>query len=265
VEQMHRAFARNNVKVSGSGSRTIVLAHGLGCDQTIWSNLVARLEGRFRLVMFDHAGCGGSDLAAYHAGGYGSLDAYARDLIEVVAATCETPPIYVGHSVGNSIAVVASQSRALFERIVMLAPSPRFLDEPPHYRGGFTRDDLTGLLDLMDQNFMGWMSMLANVVGSDRDVAARMQASFRATNPHALKRFARVVFEHDVRALLPNVKTPTLVVQCARDEVVPVSVGEYMHEAIAGSQYRLVDVSGHCPHVSHAALVDQLICDFATA
>ena len=68
---------RNNVNVSGSGARTIIFAHGFGCDQSMWEPVARTFERGFRVVLFDYVGHGGSDLSAYDAGRYSSLAACA--------------------------------------------------------------------------------------------------------------------------------------------------------------------------------------------
>ena len=56
---------RNNVKISGNGKRTMVLAHGFGCDQSMWRYLVPLFHSEYKTVLFDHVGSGSSDLSAY--------------------------------------------------------------------------------------------------------------------------------------------------------------------------------------------------------
>jgi sigma-B regulation protein RsbQ len=39
---------RNNVKVSGTGERTLVFLHGFGCDQHMWRLVAPAFEDRYR-------------------------------------------------------------------------------------------------------------------------------------------------------------------------------------------------------------------------
>ena len=52
---------RNNVNVRGQGNRTMVFAHGFGCDQNMWRYVTPAFENDFRSCLFDHVGAGGSD------------------------------------------------------------------------------------------------------------------------------------------------------------------------------------------------------------
>lgn len=255
---------RNHVTVVGDGPVTLVLAHGLGCDQNVWRLVVERLAGDYRLVLLDYVGGGRSDRAAYDPARYGALDGYARDLAEVTRAFGGARPVLVGHSISGTLGVMASaEAPDLFSRMVLLGPSPRYLDEPPSYRGGFCRTDVDDFLTLMDQNFMGWATAFSNIVSPDADVARQMFESFCSTDPRTMRPFAELTFLSDVRALLSRVSVPTMIVQCADDAIVPVAVGEAMHRAVPGSTYRLAAVAGHCPHLSAPDLVASLVREFA--
>lgn len=47
---------RNNVKIIGKGQKTLLLAHGFGCDQNMWRFLIASLADNFTIVLFDYVG-----------------------------------------------------------------------------------------------------------------------------------------------------------------------------------------------------------------
>ena len=89
---------RNNVKVSGEGSRPIVFAHGFGCDYKAWSAIAPDFEADCRVVLFDHVGAGGSDLSAYDSVKYATFDGYVSDALEVMDALHLQDAIFVGHS-----------------------------------------------------------------------------------------------------------------------------------------------------------------------
>jgi sigma-B regulation protein RsbQ len=162
---------RNNVTVQGAGPRTLVLAHGLGCDQNVWHHVAPLLARDHRLVLFDYVGSGRSDLGAYDPVRYGSLEGYARDLAEV-ARLAGPAPVLVGHSISGALGVLASVAApGLFERMVFLAPSPCFLNHPPDYFGGLNRADVDDFLALMDQNFLGWAKLFAGIVAREATCA----------------------------------------------------------------------------------------------
>jgi sigma-B regulation protein RsbQ len=66
---------RNNVKISGAGEKAMVFAHGFGCDQNMWRYVAPSFEHRYRVILFDHVGAGGSDLSAFSPEKYRTLTA----------------------------------------------------------------------------------------------------------------------------------------------------------------------------------------------
>jgi pimeloyl-ACP methyl ester carboxylesterase len=124
-------LTRNNVTASGrSDGQPIVFAHGYGCDQNMWRFVAPAFESRYRTIMFDFVGAGGSDLSAYDLRRYGSLDGYAADVIDVVRALDLHDVIFVGHSVSAMTGVLAAaREPGRFGTLVLVAPSPRYIDD----------------------------------------------------------------------------------------------------------------------------------------
>ncbi len=260
------ALQRNNVHVSGRpDGRTIVFAHGFGCDQNLWRLVAPAFEAEHRVVLFDHVGAGRSDVAAYDPARHGSLDGYADDVIEVVRAAGGAPVVFVGHSVSSMIGVLAAaRAPELFERLVLVGPSPRYVDDED-YVGGFERADIDELLASLDHNYLGWSSAMAPVIMGNPDrpeLAEELRGSFCATDPDIAARFARVTFLSDNRADLAAVRLPTLVLQCREDAIAPPAVGDYVHRAIPGSSLVVLDAVGHCPNLSAPAATIEAIRAF---
>jgi sigma-B regulation protein RsbQ len=198
-------------------------------------------------------GSGKSDLSAYDAVTYGSLRGYADDVVEICRALDLHDVVFVGHSVASMIGALASlQAPDLFGALVMVGPSPRYVDDGD-YVGGFTRSDIAGLLDALDGNHLGWSAQMAPVIMGNPDrpeLAAELTNSFCATDPEIARQFARVTFLSDNRADLAAITVPTLVLQCSDDPIAPEAVGTYVHEHIAGSVLTHLKATGHCPNLS---------------
>ena len=253
-------LSRNNVKVLGESGPVLFYAHGFGCNQDMWNRVTPAFVATHRQVVFDYVGSGKSDRSAFNSQRYSDLNGYAQDVLEVCDALgLEEGVTFVGHSVSCSIGMLASIERpALFDRLILLGPSPCFLNDPPGYFGGFERDDLEGLLTLMDQNYMGWAQYLAPVVAGasgEGEVASVLNDSFCSTDPAVARVFARATFFADNRADLAKVQRPSLLLQHRKDNLAPMSVGEYMHARMPASTLRILDVEGHCAHMSNPSLV----------
>jgi sigma-B regulation protein RsbQ len=248
------AIARNNVTVSGRpDGRPLVFAHGFGCDQGMWRHVAPAFADEHPVVLFDHVGAGGSDLSAWDPGRYRRLDGYAGDVIEIIEAVELPPVVFVGHSVSGMIGVLAAARRPdLFDRLVLVGPSPRYIDDGD-YRGGFSAAEIDELLETMDGNYLGWSRHIAPVimgVPQQPELGEELTASFCRADPAMARHFARTTFLSDNREDLGRVRTPALVVQCRQDVIAPVEVGRYVHEHLRGSEFVLLDATGHCPNLS---------------
>ncbi len=257
---------RNNVTVTGHGARTLVLAHGFGCDQNMWRYLTPAFQDDFRIVLFDYVGAGKSDITAYDPERYATLEGYAQDVLEILGALDLKEVVFVGHSVSGMIGALAClQEPERFGQLVMIAPSPCYLNQEPDYIGGFEKADIDGLLDLMDKNYLGWASFLAPMVmqnPDDPELAGELEGSFCSTDPVTARDFAKATFLSDYRHVLPQVSVPSLILQCSDDVIAPIEVGDYMKQQLPLSELRQMAATGHCPHVSHPDETIALIRDY---
>lgn len=246
--------ARNHVTVSGPpDGPPMMFAPGFGCDQTMWRSVIPAFEDRYRIVAFDHVGTGGSDIEAYDPDRYASLDGYADDVLQICHALDLPPVIFVGHSVSSMIgALAAIREPTRFDRLIMVGPSPRYIDEGD-YVGGFSADDIDELLTSLDSNYLGWSGAIAPVIMGNPDrpeLGDELTASFCKNDPDIARRFAQVTFTGDNRDDLPKVTTPTLVLQSDQDAIAPREVGTYVHDRLPDSELVLLRATGHCPHLS---------------
>ena len=231
----------------------MVFAHGFGCDQNMWRWITPAFENDYRIVLYDQVGAGQSDLSAYRSEKYRTLAGYAADLLEICAAEELTDVIFVGHSVSSMIGVLAAiQEPERFDKLILVGPSPRYINDGD-YVGGFGRQDIDGLLDFLESNYMGWAAAMAPVIMGNPErpeLGAELTSSFCRTDPDIAREFARVTFLSDNRADLAKVRTPSLILQCSEDAIAPQAVGEYVHANLAASEMMLLKATGHCPNLS---------------
>ena len=243
----------NNVHVAGTGERAIVFAHGFGCDQNMWRFVAPHFDGEFTTVLFDHIGAGGSDLSAFSPEKYSSLAGYADDVVDICRSLGLSRVIFVGHSVSAMIgAIAAAKEPDLFDSLIMVGPSPRYIDDA-NYRGGFSAVQIEELLDFLDSNHMGWSAAMAPVIMGNAqrpELAAELTNSFCRTDPDIARHFARTTFTSDNRGDLSHIAVRTLVMQCSDDVIAPTEVGEYVHARIPGSELVYLKATGHCPNLS---------------
>jgi sigma-B regulation protein RsbQ len=246
---------RNNLKCSGQGDRTLVFVHGFGCDQSMWRFVVPAFEANYKIVLFDLVGSGKSDRAAFDLKRYETLEGYAQDILDVAETLDLTHAILIGHSVSAMLGILAAiREPRRFSHLILVAPSPRYINDPPDYYGGFDRADIDEMLDLMDKNYMGWASFLAPMVMQNPDhpeLVQELEMSFCSTDPLTARTFAQATFYADNRQDLAKVPVPCLILQCAEDAISPCEVGAYMQTQLPDSTLVALQATGHCPHLSH--------------
>jgi sigma-B regulation protein RsbQ len=247
---------RNNVRITGSGSQPMMFSHGFGCDQNMWRFVAPAFARTHRVVLFDHVGAGHSDLSAYDKAKYGSLQGYADDVREICRELGLEDVVFVGHSVSAMIGILAAiREPERFAKLVLVGPSPRYVDDEG-YAGGFKRGDIEGLLDSLDDNYLGWSKAMAPVIMGNPErpeLAEELANSFCRTDPHIARDFARVTFLSDNRADLRLLRTPSLILQCSQDVIAPLPVGEYLSRALPDSKLVVMKATGHCPNLSAPA------------
>jgi len=231
----------------------MVFAHGFGCDQNMWRYIWPAFADEYRIVLLDHVGAGGSDVRAYDRERYSSLRGYADDVLDICRELDLSDVVFVGHSVSAMIGVLAAiQEPERFARLVLIGPSPRYINDDD-YVGGFTREDIEGLLESLESNYLGWSSAMAPVImgnGDRPELGEELTNSFCRADPEIAAQFARVTFLSDNRADLTRVSTRSLVLQCADDAIAPQAVGEYVQRHLAHSRLVQLRAVGHCPNLS---------------
>lgn len=261
------AQLRHNVHLAGQGTATMVFAHGFGCDQTMWRYLTPAFLNRFRILTYDLAGSGGSDLAAYDHVRHATLHGHADDLLAVIDAHCTGPVVFVGHSVGATIGMLAAiAAPERFAAQIMVGPSPCYINDGD-YLGGFTRDDIDELLETMETNFIGWSHSLGPAImgaPNQPELATELTASFCRNNPEIACHFAGVTFLSDHRADVTRSTVPALILQCSDDLIAPRTVGTWLQRHLPNSTLALVENVGHCPHMSAPGASSDAIDTFLT-
>ncbi len=260
------ATRRNNVAIRGLlEGPPMMFAHGFGCDQNMWRFVWPAFADSHRIVLFDHVGAGNSDWSAFNPRRYSSLSGYADDVLSICDELGLQGIVFVGHSVSAMIGVLAAAERPeLFARLILVGPSPRYMDDEG-YVGGFTRQDIEELLDSLDSNYLGWSSTMAPVIMGNEDrpeLAEELANSFCRADPQIAAQFARTTFMSDNRADLARVRVPPLVLQSAQDAIAPPSVGEYVDAQLPDSRLVVLDAVGHCPNLSAPEATVSAMRDF---
>ncbi len=252
--QNQKIVKRNNVNIIGNGEKTIVFGHGLACDQKIWDLIIPYFEEDYQIVLYDYVGSGNSDFTAFDSKRYSTMHGYAQDLLEILEAIDVGEVIFVGHSVSAMVGILASiEKPEYFERLILIGSSPRYLNDAPHYHGGYDQSDIDELITMMEMNFNGWATLAAENFMNNPDrpfLTEKLIEVYTEENPAMMKNFAEVVFLSDHREDLPKVTVPSLIMQCSEDSIVPLDSAKYLHTHLINSKLVVMEATGHYPQLS---------------
>ena len=256
---------RNNVTVHGEGTQVMLMAHGYGCDQNMWRFITPAFSSNYKIVLFDHVGSGKSDISSYDYKKYSSLEGYADDIVEICESLDLKNVILIGHSVASMMGVLAvNKAPHLFDTLIMVGPSPRYINDETYY-GGFDEADINELLESLDSNYLGWSSAITPVIMGNAhkpELSKELENSFCRNNPEIAKHFAKVTFLGDNRNDLLKLTTRTLILQCTSDVIAPEAVGKYVNEHAQNSTILFMKATGHCPHMSAPQETVELVTKF---
>jgi len=250
---LEKLIKQNNVTILGTGNKIMFFVHGYGCDQNMWRFITPHFKNTYKIVLIDLVGTGKSDESAYDYDKYNSLEGHADDIINICDALNLEDVCMVAHSVSAMIATLAAVKRpTLFKKLIMIGPSPRYINDADYF-GGFSEKDIEELLETLDSNYLGWSSAMAPVIMGNLDrpeLAAELETSFCQNNPEIASHFAKVTFLADNRSDLKKLAIDTLIIQSEEDAIASLEVGQFVHKNIANSKLVVLESTGHCPHMS---------------
>lgn len=251
-------ISRNNVTVSGNlgSSQTLVFVHGLGTDQSIWSKITPAFQDEYRLVLFDNAGAVESNQEDFRVNQvrYLNICGYASDLVEICSALhLSEETILIGHSMGALAGLIASiQCPRQFKKLVLFGVSPCYKNVG-QYVGGFSKADIDNTYKALSSNYDAWTKAMSEAAmeNFDRPQLAIAFAQSMAKVPQEMMLTVLCsILQTDHRANLAKVSVPVRLIQSRSDMFVPTSVSSYLLENIFNCQLKLIDATGHLPHVS---------------
>ena len=253
---------RNNVTATGLGDRTIIWAHGFGCDQTIWSRQVDFFHKDFRCLLFDQIGSTEKNAHLFSSPKYRTLDGFVEDLEEVSLYFSKPQSILVAHSVGAMIGLLASIKRpGLFSKILTIGASPRYLTDAD-FPGVYGQEEINVIYQRMKESYQAWAETFSAAMmkhTSRPELAAMFMKGLKQLRPDIAQAMLCLILQSDFRAELEQVSVPVVIIQPTNDPVVPVSIGKYMSQKIRKSTLVQINVEGHLPHVAAPELINEVV------
>jgi sigma-B regulation protein RsbQ len=250
------------VRAVGGGPSTLVLAHGFGTNQSVWAHYLPWLSERYRVITYDLASADTADPVYFDIRRHGDLGGHADDLLEIIRGFAVDRCTYVGHSVSGMIGILAAiEAPQLFERLILIAPSARYLDAPG-YRGGFDREAIEGMLSAISTRFRDWANFFAPLAMGlpiDDPVAESFLSSLLRMRPGEAVAMAHAIFLSDYRDVLGACRVPVTILQTKSDPAVPIEAARYLADHLPQAELEVIEATGHLPHLSAPAVIDRAL------
>lgn len=259
---------RFNARRLGEGP-VVVLGHGFGADQTAWHSQVDALRQQgYACVLFDFAGATEHTLPAYQSGRHNSLYGFAEDLVTLLRGMKVRDALYVGHSLGGMVGLLASNGEpGLFRAMCLLASSACYIDDPETgYVGGFTRGQIAQLQASMLQDYTTWANGFAPMVVADPErplLALEFTRRLMLLRPDMAVKVLSAAFLSDHRPDVEKVAVPIRVLQTEFDPAVPMAAARWLAAHARAERFEVIPTLGHFPHWTAAAEVNASLLDFA--
>lgn len=254
---------RYRTTITGDGEETVLLAHGLGLDQTTWRGVVEELNQRYTVITYDIPGASPNIPDDFQLQNYLSLSSFSDDLIMLIEALNIHKCHYVGHSVSGMIGALASiEAPEIFSKLTLINASPRYLNDT-EYDGGFVQKDLEQIYAAVSSNYHEWVDGFSRAaVGVEIPAAIQeFSKSLLSMRPDITFQMLKTIFESDVRHILPLIKTKTVLIHSREDMAVPQTVALYLNDKISDSKIQWIDTPGHFPQLTEPSLIAQCVIE----
>ncbi len=198
---------RHYYRLEGTEGRPVVVfSHSLGCDHTMWDAQAAALAPHFRILRYDTRGHGASDVP----GGDYTIEGLARDLEGIADALGIERFALCGLSLGGMIGqwLGANQPNRLTHLI--LANTTSRVADPSLMEGRRVAVLEHGMSTIVD-SVMGRFFTAGSLASNSFPVTG-VRTVLLATNPIGYAGCCAAVRDMDQTALLPAIRTPTLII-----------------------------------------------------
>jgi pimeloyl-ACP methyl ester carboxylesterase len=253
----------------GDGPVDLVLVNGwvtnveLMWEDPAWNAFFRRLASFSRLILFDKRGTGLSDRVSVRE--MPTLEERMDDVRAVMDAAGSSQAIVFGISEGGPMSVLfAASYPGRTQGLVLYGSFPR-ITSSEDYRWGFSPEQVEPLLELAERSW-GDGTFSGNLIAPS-ELPGRLPYFARlereGASPGAVIALIRMLTDIDVRAVLPSISVPTLIIHRDRDAIAPIEGARYMAGQIPGAQ--LVELEGeHSPLTGDTASVVDQIEEFVT-
>jgi len=248
-----------HISVKGKGP-PMVLIHGWGMTGNIWAEIAKTLSKKFELHILDLPGMGRSDL----------IEPYVIDeIVDQIYLNTPNNAIVLGWSMGGQIAIkLAVKYSDYINNLILISTTPCFIKKEG-WSCGVDEENLLGFTNQLIKNRKKTMLnfFALQLLGGDRahKIINDLKHNFiNADNQNymGLMPALKILRSIDLRALIPKVKTPSLIISGGKDKLTPYESSLWMQTRIKNSKIVKIETASHIPFISHKKIVLNLISDF---
>ncbi len=238
----------------------VVLLHGWGMHGGVWADLAARLGEYFEVLAPDLPGHGTAP----------PVEPYALDtLVDCVAAGAPPACVVAGWSLGGQLALRwAHRHPQQVRRLVLIGTTPRFVSAAdwPHGIAAAVLDRFAAeLTEDAAKTLRRFLLLETRGDAQSRAVARQLDAALGARplpGRDVLTHTLSWLQTTDLRALLPDIVQPTLILHGDRDQITPAGAGPYLASRLGQARLEVIPGAAHAPFLSEPQQVSRLMTDF---
>ncbi len=239
----------------------LALVHGWGMNARVFDALTHLLTADFEVRALDLPGHGGRAALAEN-----TLQSWADDL----ARQLPDNAWLLGWSLGGQVAMRAALDHPHnISRLILLSSTPKFVATEAWPRG-MTAADLqdfgAALLADPEATLLRFLSLQTRGMAGQKALLQQLRQTLLAApaaRSEALAAGLAILRDTDLRAELPRLTQPTLVLHGALDTLTPPAAGTWLAETLPAAQHIEFARAAHAPHLSHAEAVATAIACFA--
>jgi 3-oxoadipate enol-lactonase len=246
-----------NVSVEGRDSGpTLMMSNSLGCTMAMWEPQMPALTKLFRVIRYDRRGHGKSGM-----NGPTSMERYGKDVLAILDDLNIDKVHWCGLSMGGMVGQwLGANAPERFNKII-LANTSCYYPDPTNWHNRIKAVREGGLKAVADAVIGGWLT--ADFREREPETTAKMKAMLIASPVEGYLAACEALSTLDQRALLPKIKSPTLVIAGRQDNATPVAAGELIRSNIPGASMTLLDAA-HISNVEQPYAFTDAVVGFLT-
>jgi 3-oxoadipate enol-lactonase len=220
---------------------TVVLAHALGCDLSMWDEVTAQLTRGFTVLRYDHRGHGASEKVA----GPFTIEDLADDVASLIERETTGEVHFVGLSMGGMVAQqVAVRHPQLVNSVVIANSSSRYDDTARGmWRSRIETALNRGMGPIADTVMPRWFTRSWRENPKNNARIAQLRRCVEGTDPRSYAACCEAISRIDFFATNPLIACPALVIAGTQDESTPIEMSRAICNAISGAELATISAA----------------------